>query len=146
MIDIDELRERVVGYRFPSGSFTVPTYEAWLTADAVRSPPLPEDALHPMYVYYVGLVGMGISLDELFALVGSSAADGPMFGEAEIEQLAGLRPATTYEVNGTITSVVRKEGARTGVFDIVGFELELVAPGGEVAGVSRNSFVFPRRS
>ena len=90
------------------------------------------------------LGGLGITLDELFALVGSSAADGPMFGEAEIEQVLPLRVGDTYDVRGGITGIVRKEG-KSGVFDILTFKLELVNEAGEIAGISTNSFVFPRR-
>ena len=68
-----------------------------------------------------------------------------MFGEAEIEQRIPLRIGESYEVRGGITGVVRKEGRRAGVFDIVTLRLELVDAEGEVAGVSTNSFVFPRR-
>jgi acyl dehydratase len=146
MIDVDELRARVVGHTFPEGSFTIPEYEAWLTADAVLSPPLPPGVAHPMYVYYAGLVGMGLSLDELFALVGSSAAEGPMFGEARLEIGRPLRVGETVAVRGTVTDVVRKSGARAGTFDIVTFRLELVDERGESAGAAVNSFVFPRRS
>ena len=146
MTTVEQLRERVVGKRFPDGSFTIPASEAWLTADAVGSPPLPDGIAHPMYVYYAGLVGMGLSLDELFALVGATAADGPMFGEAELTFVRPLRIGETLTVTGTITDVVRKSGARTGTFDIVTFRLELVDIDGAVAGAAVNSFIFPRRT
>ncbi len=88
---------------------------------------------------------MGVSLDELFAMVGSSAADGPMFGEAGLEFRKPLEVGATYRVEGGITGVARKEGKRAGVFDIVAFELRMIDEGGDVAAVASNSFVFPRR-
>lgn len=144
MIDLDELRTEVVGRAFPEGSFTIPVHEAWLTADAVASPPLPDGVAHPMYVYYAALCGMGIDLDTLFDWVGSSAEDGPMFGEARIDQHRPLRVGETLAVHGEITDVDRKSG-RSGTFDIVGFRLDLRDDAGELAGVSTNSFIFPRR-
>jgi len=83
--------------------------------------------------------------DELFALVGATAADGPMFGEGGIEVHEPLRIGATYTVGGSLTSVVRKEGRKAGVFDIVAFRIELRDDRGELAAVSTNSFIFPRR-
>jgi acyl dehydratase len=144
MITLESL-EALIGRPFPSGSFTISEYEHWLCADAVLSPELPEGSAHPMYAYYTAVTGMGVSLDELFAMVGSSAADGPMFGEAELEFRKPLTVGATYRVEGGITAVARKEGKRAGVFDIVSFELRVIDDGGAVAAVSTNSFVFPRR-
>ena len=145
MIDLEDLRTRVVGYRFPDGKFTIPPHEAWLTADALHSPALPDGVAHPMYFYYAGLVGMGISLDELFALVDSSAAEGPMFGELEISQTRSLRVGEELLVTGEILSVDRKEGG-SGIFDIVAFRLDLHDVDHHAVGGTVCSFIFPRRS
>lgn len=142
---LDDL-ERLVGVEFPAGEFTIEGYEHWLTADAIGSPPLPTGVAHPMYAYYAALGGMGLTLDELFAMVGSSAADGPMFGEAGLEFREVMRVGETYRVQGGITGAARKTGRRAGVFDIVSFELRVVDSSGTVAAVSTNSFVFPRRA
>ena len=144
MIRIEDL-EALVGTEFPEGSYTIEPYEHWLCADAVLSPPLPEGVAHPMYGYYVAIRGMGKSLDEIFADAGSSAAEGPMFGEAGLEFSAPLQVGATYTVRGRYTSAVRKEGKRAGVFDIVGFELDIVDDAGDVVAKSANSFVYPRR-
>jgi hypothetical protein len=135
----------VVGYRFPGGRFTIAPYEHWLTCDAVLTEPTREGVAHPMYVYYAALGGMGISLDELFALVGATADDGVMFGEAAIEVARPLAVGATYDVRGEVTGAERKSGRRAGVFDIVTFALEVVDEHGGVCGTSTNSFVFPRR-
>ena len=145
MIDLEQLRAEVVGRRFPDGTFTIEGYEAWLSADALQSPALPEGTAHPMYIYYAGLVGMGISLDELFAMVHSSAAEGPMFGELTLDQARPLRIGETVTIRGEIIDVDRK-GGRSGTFDIVTFELAVVDADNEVVGSCRNSFIFPRRS
>ena len=145
MIELDHLRDEVVGRRFPDGRFTIEPHEAWLSADALYSPPLPDGVAHPMYIYYVGLVGMGITLDELFAMVHSSAAEGPMFGELSLEQHRPLRLGETVTIQGEVVDVTRK-GGKSGTFDIVTFVLTVVDADGDVAGVCRNSFIFPRRS
>jgi hypothetical protein len=143
-IPLEEL-ERLVGTSFPGGRYTIEPYRHWLMADAVGEAPASSGKAGPMQIYFGAMAGLGLTLDELFALVGSSAADGPMFGEAEIEQRRPLRIGETYDVRGGITGIVRKEGRRAGVFDILTFRLELVGDDGEVAGVATNSFVFPRR-
>ena len=144
MISIEELQS-LVGAEFPEGTFTIEPYEHWLSADAVMSPALPDGVAHPMYAYYAAIRGMGKSLEEVFADAGSSAADGPMFGEAGLDFHGSLVVGATYTVRGRYTSAVRKEGRRAGVFDIVGFELEVVADDGAIVAVSTNSFVYPRR-
>ena len=112
--------------------------------DVVGADQRDDDLANPMFCYYGALASMGISLDELFALVGASANDGAMFGEAEIEIRRPLRLSETFQVSGEITAVDRKEGRKAGVFDIVSFEIYLSDQNGLV-GVSCNSFVFPRR-
>lgn len=143
-VSVEEL-EQLVGTSFPGGRYTIEPYRHWLTADVVGDAPTSSGAASPMQIYFGAMAGLGLTLDELFALVGSSAADGPMFGEAEIEQRRPLRIGETYDVRGGITGIVRKEGRRAGVFDILTFRMELVDAEGEVAGVATNSFVFPRR-
>jgi hypothetical protein len=52
----------------------------------------------------------------------------------------------TYRVQGGIDSAERKVGRRTGVFDVVGYSMQLTdeADGAHVA-TCWNSIVFPRR-
>lgn len=135
----------VVGHRFPGGRFTVTPFEHWLTCDAVGAEPTRDGVAHPMFVYYAALGGMGIDLDELFALVGATVDDGVMFGEATIDMATPMTVGATYDVRGTVTDIVRKSGRRAGVFDVVTFALEVVDESGGVVGTSTNSFVFPRR-
>lgn len=136
----------VVGMEFPGGEFTIEPYEHWLLCDAIGAEPVRSGVANPMYVYYGALGGMGISLDELFALVGATADDGVMFGEAKIDAVRPLQIGATYTVDGKITDIVRKSGKRAGVFDIVTFALDLTDSDGTRVGTSTNSFVFPRRS
>jgi hypothetical protein len=143
-IAVEEL-EDLIGKPFPGGRYTVEPYKHWLMQDAVGGTPAREGDASPMEVYYGALAGMGMSVDELFRLVGATAEDGPMFGEAQIEVRRPLRIGAGYRVSGGITGIVRKEGRKAGVFDIVTFSLELRGEDGEVDAVSTNSFIFPRR-
>ena len=143
VIPLEELQE-LVGRPLPGGSFDLEHYRNWLTNDVLVAPQRSDDLAHPMFCYYAAMSGMGLSIAELFDLVGSSASEGPMFGECDMEIFVPLRTDTDYSVGGEITDVRRKEGASIGVFDLVTFRLEVAAPDGEVAGVCTNSFVFPR--
>lgn len=137
--------EALVGQKLPGGKYTVEQYHNWLTCDVIGAPQRSDDLAHPMYCYYAALAGMGVSLDELFAMAHATADSGVMFGEAGIELREPMRTGVTYTVRGGFTDVVRKEGKKAGVFDIVTFELEVVDPEGQVVGLSSNAFVFPRR-
>jgi hypothetical protein len=143
-ITAEEL-ERLVGHSFPGGKYTIEPYKHWLRQDAIGAKPRREGVAHPMEAYYGCMAGMGMSVDDLFKLVGATADDGPMFGEAEIELRRPLRVGHTYKVSGGITGITRKEGRKAGVFDIVAFRLEMQDEDGETAAVSTNSFIFPRR-
>ena len=151
MVPLERMQE-LVGRELPGGTFDVEHYRNWLTNDVIGSPQRGDDLAHPMFCYYAAMGGMGLSIAELFALAHSSADEGPMFGECDMEVLVPLRTGVSYEVRGEITGVIprwrwsaSKQGGAIGTFDLLTFRLEVVAPGGEVAGVCTNSFIFPRR-
>lgn len=145
MIDIDELRARLVGRQLPAGSFRVPAHEAWLTADALGAPPLPDGVLHPMYVWYASMRGVGYTIEELFAMVGSVAADGPMIGETEITPGRSLGVDEELRVNAHVLDLVRKQGG-SGTFDLMKVAIEVRDTDDLVVGTVVNTLVFPRRS
>lgn len=145
-----ELAERV-GRRFPGGEYTVHPWRAWLLADAVLAEPpsllaTGPQVAHPLLAWTAATGAMGISWDELFGWFGATAADGPVFGEHETTLHRPLLVGSTYRVTGGIESATRKTGRRTGVFDVVGYAMDLTdtADGAAVA-TCWNSIVFPRR-
>lgn len=135
----------IVGRPLPGGEYTLQPYVDWLVHDAVEAG-VPGEVAHPLFGFIAGLRGKGISLDDLFEICGATAADGPMFGEHETELHQPLRPGETYRVSGEFVSAERKQGKKTGIFDIVGFRLRLTDSAGTLAATTFNSFVFPRRS
>jgi hypothetical protein len=144
LIPIEDLERELLDYEFEPGEFSIPDWEHWLTADAVMSPPLPDGVAHPMYAYYAALVGMGPTLDEIFAAAHSSADAGVMFGEAGLVWHHPMRIGATYRVDGRFTSAIRKESSRLGSMDLVTFVLEMTDESGAHAATSSNTFVFPR--
>jgi hypothetical protein len=142
--DLDELN-KMVGHELPGGTYELEDYKDWLTRDVVGAAPAVDGVALPMFCYYAAIAGMGVSIDGLFQLVDATADSGVMFGEAEIDIRKPFRLGETYSVEGRITEIKRKEGRKAGVFDIVTFVLDVVDSSGELAGVSTNAFVFPRR-
>lgn len=143
MITESELKA-IVGRTLPGGQYTVQPYVDWLVHDVVGAEADGQVA-HPIFGFVAGLRGKGISLDELFAICGATAADGPMFGEHETELHRPLRQGETYTVSGEFLSAERKQSQRTGIFDVVGFSMVLTDAAGERAVTTYNSFIFPRR-
>lgn len=147
---MEALREQV-GRRFPGGQYIVYPWRAWLLADTVLADPPslrdPEPQVaHPLFAWMAAVGAMGITWDELFDWFGSSAADGPVFGEHETTLRRPLHVGATYRVSGGIVSAERKTGRRTGVFDVVGYSMDLTdTRGGEYVATCWNSIVFPRR-
>ncbi|MFN8224796.1 MAG: hypothetical protein U0R50_16300 [Gaiellales bacterium] len=141
---IAELKRSLEGHVFPGGEFVVEDYERWLSHDAMQAAPLPEGVLHPVWILLGALRGMGVTLDELIELGGSSPDDGVVFGETDYEQHAPLRTGVTYRVSGGVKSVTRRAGKQGGVFDVLVVELRIDEAGGAPAAVSRQSFIFFR--
>lgn len=137
--------EAIIGRRLPGGEYTIEPYVDWLLGDIVEGE---RDGVvaHPLFAYVAAARGKGITWDELFAVCGATADDGPMFGEHETELLRPLRVGETVRMDGEFVSAQRKQGQRTGTFDIVAFRIDVVGEDGEVAARTTNSIVFPRRS
>jgi hypothetical protein len=134
----------LVGHRFPGGRARVDDWLDALWCDATLSERHPPHA-HPGLAYVACLEGSGVSIQDLFDLMEADAGSGAVFGEQRLEFRAPLVIGRDYEVDGEVTSVVRKRGRRAGVFDMLTFVLRLREPGAaEPAVVTENTFIFPR--
>lgn len=136
----------VVGHRFPGGRARVEPYVDRLLRDVVGAPPAGPDGLaHPLMVFLAAQGGLGVELDEVFALFHATSADGPMLGEWSVRVHRPLRVGVECATRASVVDVVRKRGARTGAFDIATMLVELLGADGAVDAEVRTSFVFPRR-
>lgn len=134
----------LIGYRFPGGMVKLPSYMAWLWADATLAKPDPGVA-HPSLGYVVAMDGMGISIQDIFDLLDAEPDSGVMFGEISLEFEAPLRVGGTYRVEGGIVEVERKSGRRAGVFDRLVFALRVLDPeSGALVVANHNTWIFPR--
>jgi hypothetical protein len=135
----------LVGHRFPGGRFTLSPHLAWLWADCAMVEPDAEVA-HPTLSYYSAMQGCGVTIQEIFDLMGADANSGAMFGECVLEYHGALTPGETYEVEGGIVAVERKQGRRAGAFDSMTFQISgRREDEAEALFTVTNSFIFPRR-
>lgn len=141
----DEIRlAELVGTEFPGGEFTFESWWVRLVNDCALAPP-GDGAGSPVFAFLAGTAAMGMSWEELWALFGARESDGPMAGETETTVFSPLQVGETYSVSGRIVSAQRKRGARTGVFDLVGYQLDLHDPAHQLAASCTSSIIFPRR-
>lgn len=140
-----ETVEAQIGRALPGGTFAVQPYQDWLMRDVAMSPTSFAGPLHPLWAFAGTQGAMGVTIEELFAIVHASSQDGPMLGESDVEIVRPLQIGETLRVEATITDVVRKSGKRAGTFDIVTVVMSASDTGGETVARLTNSYVFPRR-
>ncbi|HWL42005.1 MAG TPA: hypothetical protein VNQ73_03605 [Ilumatobacter sp.] len=136
--------ESLTGHRFPGGGFAIEPYEDWLMRDVLGAPAGDGTRAHPIWAFAAPQQSMGVTIDEIFELCGSSAADGPMLGDSSIELAEPLRLGHRYVVSGSIVAASRKRGRTVGTFDVVTFVADTTDAAGAPAARLTNSFVFPR--
>jgi hypothetical protein len=139
-----DLQQRLVGYRFPGGSFRVEEYERWLSHDAMQVEGIDPPLLHPVWVLLGALRGMGMTIDALVELAGSKADEGVVFGETILEHHRPLRTDQTYAVHGSITELRRRHSRRAGVIDLLTFRLQIDDEAGHQVGATTQTFIFRR--
>ncbi len=135
----------LVGHQFPGGRYTLSPHVAWLWADCAVSEPDPA-AAHPSLAYLAAMQGCGVTIQDVFDLMGADADSGVMFGEITMDYDGVLVPGETYEFAGGVTSVERKQGRRAGTFDRLTFEISAHREGERQQRFKiTTSWVFPRQ-
>ena len=123
----DALRE------LPGGTFTIPE-DGPGRLDAIVG-----GEAGPLWAFMVATGGLGVSIEELFALFDCAMADGPMLGEWAVEYAGAFEAGRTYAVSAEIIDQRPKEG-RTGRFDLVRMRADI-----EGAATCDFTYVLPRR-
>ncbi|MDL5157396.1 MaoC/PaaZ C-terminal domain-containing protein [Actinomycetospora termitidis] len=131
----------LVGWRVPGGTSRVDGYENLLLHDAVRAPRSP--APHPIWAFLAPQRGMGLSLGELFDVLGTPLDAGPVLGSFAARLHAPLRLGADHTVTGEVTSVVRRASRVLGPFDEVTLVLELRRESPVITATY--GFLLPRR-
>lgn len=143
-VSFDDMK-KLIGHTLPGGTFTVEDYENWLLCDVLQSAQMQGSVAHPLFAYICANTGIGMSLTNLFALFDATADDGPMQAEVEIGLPGELKTGRSYHVRAAITDVIRKEGRKTGVFDLMTYRIEILDRD-DIVAWSKSSIIFPRRS
>jgi hypothetical protein len=131
----------LTGRELPAGMARLEPYQNWLLHDAFYSAPRPEP--HPVAAFILANRGIGISLADLFTLLGSDINDGPLLAESQIELHCPLAENADYEVRGEIISVEHRRSRRIGPFDRITCRFDLFSEGTLAATVT-NVFAIPR--
>lgn len=137
----------LVGTELPSGRYLIdPVVSRMLDAAVLApTPPGQSPAPHPIWCFVAAQTGIGLDVEGLLRLFGSSGTDGPMLGECDLEMLEPFEAGVEYAVTGRVTRAARKKGRALGVFDLVTVEYQVRGPDTERVARCRETFVLPRR-
>jgi hypothetical protein len=135
--------QQLVGRPLPSGHFRLPSHENLLMHDAFYSAPRP--APHPVAAYAATQRGIGITVSELFQILGATIADGPLLAGCTMDFPGELRIETDYTVTGVIESIARKDTQKLGAVDFVTCRMELIDPASsDQVAIVTNVYAIPR--
>jgi hypothetical protein len=118
----------------PGATYTIPP-DGFARLDAIVG-----GETEPLWAFMVATSGLGVTIEELFAMFGCTMEDGPMLGEWAVEYSgASFAPGETYTVRAEISDAEPKHG-RSGRFDVVRAHAV-------VEGVAdcRLTYILPRR-
>ena len=136
--------ERFIGYRFPGGTYTIDPVKHALFLSAVDGLPSAHGRAHPVMHFIATHAGKGMTFDKLSELIGVPLDAGALFGQEDLEIFRPLKVGETVAVRGGIIGAKTKTGAKTGSFDTLTTEIELVDQAGEVVCRSLETYIFPR--
>lgn len=138
--------EHLPGTTLPEGSFTITDADEAALAETLGTTARTDGTANPSWAYYATQRGIGISVAGLCELADFDVEDGPMLGAIQLACHAPIRTGVPYRVTGEISSIVRKTGRKTGVFDLMTFTEHLVDPDGTEVAAATNTFVLRRAS
>jgi acyl dehydratase len=101
---------------------------------------------HPIFAHIATNRGMGWDFPVLLEHLGSSPADGVVFGGGTFRFTRLLTIGERYTIRARMHDVARKQGRRIGTFDAVTLALDVVAPDGSTPVRTTETYVVPRRS
>jgi len=135
----------LVGKSLPGGHYRLEPFENWLAHDALYSTPRANP--HPIMAYVATQRGMGMTVAELFEMLGTDMTQGPLLAGCTLEFPGELRTATDYTVAASIVSVVRKETRAAGPVVFVTCRMELAESAtGQVEAIVTNVYALPGSS
>jgi len=117
----------------PGASYTIPP-DGFARLDAIVG-----GETEPLWAFMVAMSGLGVTIEELFAMFDCTMEDGPMLGEWAVEYTGTFEPGASYDVTAEILGLEEKSG-RTG-HDKTSL---LISVKDEVGALSRVVEIFTR--
>lgn len=137
MIPPEDAMRRLVGHRFPGGTYRIEHWENFLLSEATGIDPLPEGLAHPAHLFHVAINGVGASISELFRLAESPPGAPVSIDYYDWQIHAPLREEETYSLAGGITAFQRSVRPGAPTIDSFVYGIELTdAVGARVAEVA----------
>jgi hypothetical protein len=135
----------LVGHRFPGGTYTIEHWENALLCDVLCVDPLPGGLVHPTWLCYGPIAGVGLRVADLFALFRAESDEAVRFGESRLELWQPLLEDTTYRLSGEVVGVERKQSRSLGWMDVVDFRIDVHDDGGgELIASNTTTVLFLR--
>lgn len=134
-----ELHERSL----PGGEIVIEKYEAVIGDQALRATPSTDGVAHPIWFVIASLRGIGITVDELCAMMHTRTTDTLLFGSCSVVQDRSLRAGERYRTTariGEIASRTTRDGSR---LDSVEVEVGVHDDAGQAGSVS-STYLFKR--
>jgi len=128
---------RLVGHRFPGGTYRIEHWENFLLSEATGIDPLPDALAHPAHLFHVAINGVGTSISELFRLAESRLGAPVSIDYYDWQLHQPLREDATYSLAGGITDFQRSARPGDRTVDSFVYEIALAdAAGARVADVA----------
>jgi hypothetical protein len=109
----------LIGQIIASGSFEVHAHMARFWAEVNDLPFDYASEIHPSFVPFLALDGLGATIEEILGAVGTSPEAGGVAGGLGLELIAPVEIGETYSVECEITEIDHKDGRQSGPFDRV---------------------------
>ena len=135
---------RIVGHRFPGGTYTIEHWENFLLTDCTGADLLPDGMVHPVALFHVPILGSRTTIAEMFAL-GQAESDFSIGIESyDWEMFKPLVESTPYRIDGQILSVERRMSGRRGPHDRIQFQFTVAEPDGTLAARTTVTWHYAR--
>lgn len=99
--------KKLIGYKFPGGTYTIAHWENYLLTDCTGSKPLPNNLAHPVALFHATIMGADTSIDQMFELGQAESPFSISIESYDWELFAPLFEEMEYTVDGVITDVSR---------------------------------------
>lgn len=137
--------EHLPGTRVPTRAFTIDAAEDARFCVIVGDEPAGDGTAHPMWGYLLSRRALVLDLHELLALADFRVEDGPLLGSFDLTLFSTLTVGSTYTTEIMIDAITRKQGRRTGVFDLMDLSHRYTNDEGVAVGRYVQQYVLPRR-